>query len=177
MRSRARAAQHQGWRYSRWCNGPEAFLASCVPDLEFHLLSIDLNCPDFKIHSNGGNVAAWRESVGEWEPKSCLFWMSQSTLLEHDLAAALRLDRRTRFPISAYCLKCLISCWSTYFCLYVTASLPSHKTTSPMPHLKLKAQCYKIKLLFFYPIDWVCTQISQEIDSNYESISLVKILR
>lgn len=67
----------------RWRNSPEAFLASCVPDLEFHLLSIDLNCSDFKIHSNGGNVAAWRESVGKWEPKSCLFWMSQSTLLEH----------------------------------------------------------------------------------------------
>lgn len=152
MRCRPKAPQHKGQRYSRWCNSPEAFLASCVPDLEFHLLSIDLNCSDFKIHSNGGNVAAWRESVGKWEPKSCLFWMSQSTLLEHYLAAALRLDRRTRFPISAYCLKCFISCWSMYFYLQLWAFLPSHKTTSPKPPLKLKAECYKITSLFFNPI-------------------------
>lgn len=42
-----------------WCNNLEALSFTCVPDQQFHFLSTDLNCLDFKIHSNCGNVAAW----------------------------------------------------------------------------------------------------------------------
>jgi len=38
-------------------NGPESFLPSCVPNLELHCLSIELDRTDFKVDADSGDVA------------------------------------------------------------------------------------------------------------------------
>ena len=40
----------------RGCNGSESFLSGGIPDLELDGLSIQLNCSDFEINTNGGDV-------------------------------------------------------------------------------------------------------------------------
>lgn len=43
---------------SRRGDGTEALLPRCVPDLQLHLLPIDLHSPNLEIHSDCGDVAA-----------------------------------------------------------------------------------------------------------------------
>lgn len=43
--------------YSRGGDGAETLLSSCVPNLQLHLLPVDLHCPNLKIHANRGDVA------------------------------------------------------------------------------------------------------------------------
>ena len=37
---------------SRGCDGPEPFLASGVPDLQFDPFTINIDCSNFEIHTN-----------------------------------------------------------------------------------------------------------------------------
>jgi len=46
----------------RWRNCPKAFLSSCIPYLQFHLLSIDHYCPNFEIDTYRCNVCSYRFS-------------------------------------------------------------------------------------------------------------------
>lgn len=39
-------------------DGAEALLAGRVPDLQLHLLPVDLHCADLEVHPNRGDVAA-----------------------------------------------------------------------------------------------------------------------
>lgn len=53
----------QGSRDSRGGDGTEALLPRRVPDLQLHLLPIDLHSPDLEIHSDCGDVAACRNAA------------------------------------------------------------------------------------------------------------------
>lgn len=46
--------------YSRGGDGAEALLPRGVPDLKLHLLPVDLNRPDLKIHPDCGDVATYK---------------------------------------------------------------------------------------------------------------------
>ena len=45
--------------HSRGGDGAEALLSGRVPDLQLHLLTVDLHRPDLKVHADGGDVATY----------------------------------------------------------------------------------------------------------------------
>ena len=48
-------------------NCAKSFLSCGVPNLQFHSLPVDVNCTDFKVHSNGRDVVARKSVIGEPE--------------------------------------------------------------------------------------------------------------
>lgn len=48
--------------YSRGGDGAEALLSCRIPDLQLHLLPIDLHCPDLEVHSNRGDVTTCKHT-------------------------------------------------------------------------------------------------------------------
>lgn len=55
---------------SRGGDGAEAFLPGRVPDLQLHLLPVDLHGPNLEIHSDCGDVAACSTHTLAW-PTGC----------------------------------------------------------------------------------------------------------
>lgn len=51
------------------CDGSEALLAGCVPNLKLHRLAVQVHCSNFKVHPDGANEAV-RIGVVLKEPKS-----------------------------------------------------------------------------------------------------------
>lgn len=47
-------------------DGPEALLASGIPDGQLHLLPVDVNCPSFEVHTATQSIPAggalWTQS-------------------------------------------------------------------------------------------------------------------
>lgn len=56
--------------YLRGGDGSEAFLARRVPDLQLHLLPVDLHRPDLEVHSYRGDIATWKQTQTGVENKS-----------------------------------------------------------------------------------------------------------
>lgn len=51
--------------FLRGCDGSEPLLSRRVPDLQFHPLPVDVHCSDFKVHADGGDVAACDKNMHE----------------------------------------------------------------------------------------------------------------
>ena len=53
-------------------DGAEALLPGCVPDLKLYALAVQLDRPDFKVHSNGGNVGLGVCVIGKTQQQAGL---------------------------------------------------------------------------------------------------------